>query len=52
MIVQAPLDAEVLVAGAVHLVRFIPGHMFDELIGHPVEKPRDVNQVLSRWARR
>jgi hypothetical protein len=50
MIVQEPLDSELLVGCTLQMVKFIPSSMFEELISHPVEKPRDVSQVLSRSA--
>jgi hypothetical protein len=48
MIVQEPLDSELLVGCTLQMIRFIPASLFEELISHPVEKARNISQVLSR----
>jgi hypothetical protein len=48
MIVQEPLDSELLVGCTLQMIKFIPASLFEELIAHPVEKPRDISQILSR----
>lgn len=48
MIVQEPLDSQLLIGCTLQMVKFIPGSLFEELISHPVDKPRDISQVLSR----
>lgn len=52
MIVQEPLDSELLVGCTLLMIKFIPALLFEELISHPVEKPRDISQVLSRLVHR
>lgn len=49
MIVQEPLDSQLLIGCTLQMVRFIPSSLFEELISHPVDKPRDISQVLSRF---
>ena len=48
MIVQEPLDSQLLIGCTLQMIKFIPATMFEELITHPVDKPRDISQVLSR----
>lgn len=50
MIVQEPLDSQLLIACTLQMVKFIPASLFEELISHSVEKPKDISQVLSRYA--
>lgn len=49
MIVQEPLDSELLIACTLQMVKFLPASLFEELISHPVEKPKNISQVLSRF---
>lgn len=48
MIAQEPLDSQLLIGCAVQLVRFVPSSLFEELISHPVDRPSNLSQVLSR----
>lgn len=49
MISQEPLNSQLLIGCTLEMVKFIPASLFEELITHPVDKPRDISQVLSRF---